>query len=111
MVSGKDAGPAISTPTTSRGRDNRGPRSLSDHATQASAITFLSTPDRPMQTGCASCSSTSVFSGHGHPCSTRSAHYHRLKVYRVWYLEGRFDVKTRTLASSLFLCSAGWLVH
>jgi SSS family solute:Na+ symporter len=82
---------------------------LSIMATQASAITFLSTP------------------GQGYDDGMRFAQfyfglpvamvflsifvlpiYYRLKVYTAYeYLEGRFDVRTRTLAAILFLMSRG----
>ncbi len=63
---------------------------LSVMATQASAITFLSTP------------------GQGFVCVLAIPVYHRLRVFTAYqYLEERFDGKTRTLAAALFLIQRG----
>jgi SSS family transporter len=82
---------------------------LSVMATQASAITFLSTPGQAYHDGMGF-----VQFYFGLPlamvviCITFIPIYHRLKVYTAYeYLEQRFDVKTRTLASLLFLVQRG----
>ncbi|MGB8510537.1 MAG: sodium:solute symporter [Pyrinomonadaceae bacterium] len=78
---------------------------LSIMATQASAITFLSTPGQGYADGM-----RFVQFYLGLPVAmvvlsiTVVPVYRRLKVYTAYeYLEGRFDLKTRTLAASLFL--------
>ncbi|MBC7930696.1 MAG: sodium:solute symporter [Rubrivivax sp.] len=82
---------------------------LSIMATQASAITFLSTPGQAFTDGM-----RFVQFYLGLPvamvilCITAVPVYHRLKVYTAYeYLEGRFDLKTRTLASVLFMIQRG----
>jgi Na+/proline symporter len=82
---------------------------LSIMATQASAITFLSTPGQAFADGM-----RFVQFYLGLPVAmvvlavTAVPIYHRLKVYTAYeYLEGRFDLKTRTLAASLFLVQRG----
>jgi solute:Na+ symporter, SSS family len=82
---------------------------LSVMATQASAITFLSTPGQAYHDGMGF-----VQFYFGLPiamvviCVTFIPIYHRLKVYTAYeYLEQRFDLKTRTLASILFLIQRG----
>ncbi len=82
---------------------------LSVMATQASAITFLSTPGQAYHDGMGF-----VQFYLGLPlaivviCYTFIPIYHRLKVYTAYeYLEQRFDLKTRTLASLLFLVQRG----
>ncbi len=82
---------------------------LSVMATQASAITFLSTPGQGYADGL-----RFVQFYFGLPlamvvlCVTTIPAYHRLKVFTAYeYLEQRFDAKTRTLASSLFLIQRG----
>jgi Na+/proline symporter len=74
-------------------------------ATQASAITFLSTPGQAYHDGMGLCSFTLVC-----PlamvviCLTFIPIYHKYKVYTAYeYLEKRFDLKTRSLAAILFL--------
>lgn len=78
-------------------------------ATQASAITFLSTPGQAYTDGM-----RFVQFYLGLPVAmvvlsiTAVPIFHRLKVYTAYeYLEGRFDLKTRTLASFLFLIQRG----
>lgn len=78
-------------------------------ATQASAITFLSTPGQAYADGM-----RFVQFYFGLPvamvvlCVSAVAIFHRLKVYTAYeYLEGRFDLKTRTLAGFLFLIQRG----
>jgi SSS family transporter len=78
---------------------------LSVMATQASAITFLSTPGQAFHDGMGF-----VQFYFGLPiaiiiiCVVFLPIYHRLKVYTAYeYLESRFDLKTRTLTASLFL--------
>lgn len=91
-------------------RDNQWPTvALAIMATQASAITFLSTPGQAYADGM-----RFVQFYFGLPLAmvilsiTAVPIYHRLKVYTAYeYLEGRFDLKTRTLASSLFLMQRG----
>jgi SSS family transporter len=82
---------------------------LSIMATQASAITFLSTPGQAYADGM-----RFVQFYFGLPlamivlCVTAVPLYHRLKVYTAYeYLERRFDAKTRALAASLFLLQRG----
>ncbi|HEX7174820.1 MAG TPA: sodium:solute symporter [Pyrinomonadaceae bacterium] len=82
---------------------------LSIMATQASAITFLSTPGQAYTDGM-----RFVQFYLGLPVAmvilsvTAVPIYHRLKVYTAYeYLEGRFDLKTRTLAALLFLALRG----
>jgi Na+/proline symporter len=82
---------------------------LSVMATQASAITFLSTPGQGFVDGL-----RFVQFYFGLPlamvvlCVTAVPIYHRLKVFTAYeYLERRFDAKTRTLASALFLIQRG----
>ena len=82
---------------------------LSIMATQASAITFLSTPGQAYADGM-----RFVQFYFGLPvamvilCVTVVPLFHRLKVYTAYeYLEGRFDAKTRTLTASLFLLQRG----
>jgi SSS family transporter len=78
-------------------------------ATQASAITFLSTPGQGYADGM-----RFVQFYFGLPlamivlCVTAIPIYHRLGVYTAYeYLERRFDTKTRTLAALLFLTQRG----
>ena len=78
-------------------------------ATQASAITFISTPGQAYVDGM-----RFVQFYLGLPIGmiilsvTAVPIYHRLKVYTAYeYLEGRFDLKTRALAASLFLLQRG----
>ena len=82
---------------------------LSVMATQASAITFLSTPGQAFHSGMGF-----VQFYFGLPiamviiCLVFIPIYHRLKVYTAYeYLEGRFDKKTRTLTAILFLVQRG----
>ncbi|MGV8992587.1 MAG: sodium:solute symporter [Flavobacterium sp.] len=82
---------------------------LSVMATQASAITFLSTPGQAYHDGMGF-----VQFYFGLPiamvviCMTFIPIYHRLKVYTAYeYLEQRFDLKTRSLAALLFLVQRG----
>jgi SSS family transporter len=82
---------------------------LSVMATQASAITFLSTPGQAYTDGL-----EFVQFYFGLPiavviiCVTFIPIYHKLKVYTAYeFLEKRFDVKTRSLASILFLIQRG----
>lgn len=78
---------------------------LSVMATQASAITFLSTPGQAFNDGMGF-----VQFYFGLPiaiiiiCMVFIPIYHKLKVFTAYeYLESRFDLKTRTLTSLLFL--------
>ena len=78
-------------------------------ATQASAITFLSTPGQAYHDGMGF-----VQFYFGLPLAmiviayTFIPIYHRLKVYTAYeYLEQRFNVQTRTLAAILFLIQRG----
>ena len=78
---------------------------LSVMATQASAITFLSPTGQGFYSGMGF-----VQFYFGLPiamviiCLVFIPIYHRLKVYTAYeYLESRFDLKTRTLAATLFL--------
>src|SRR6185369_9058739 len=82
---------------------------LSVMATQASAVTFLSTPGQGFVDGL-----RFVQFYFGLPlamivlCVTAVPIYHRLKVFTAYeYLEGRFDGKTRSLAAALFLIQRG----
>ena len=81
---------------------------LSIMATQASAITFLSTPGQAYADGM-----RFLQMYLGLPiamvvlCVTAVPIFHRLKVYTAYeYLETRFDLKTRSLAAFLFLLPA-----
>jgi Na+/proline symporter len=82
---------------------------LSVMATQASAITFLSTPGQAFHDGMGF-----VQFYFGVPlamiiiCSVFIPLYHRLKVYTAYeFLENRFDLKTRSLTAILFLMQRG----
>ena len=82
---------------------------LSVMATQASAITFLSTPGQAYHDGMGF-----VQFYFGLPiamviiCMVFIPIYHRLKVYTAYeFLESRFDLKTRTLTALLFLVQRG----
>lgn len=82
---------------------------LSVMATQASAITFLSTPGQAFHSGMGF-----VQFYFGLPiamiliCMVFIPLYHRLKVYTAYeFLENRFDKKTRTLTAILFLIQRG----
>ncbi len=82
---------------------------LSVMATQASAITFLSTPGQAFHSGMGF-----VQFYFGLPiamvviCITFIPIYKRLKVYTAYeYLEQRFDLKTRSLAAFIFLIQRG----
>ncbi len=82
---------------------------LSVMATQASAITFLSTPGQAFHDGMGF-----VQFYFGLPlamiiiCMVFVPLYHKLKVYTAYeFLESRFDLKTRTLAAILFLIQRG----
>ena len=82
---------------------------LSVMATQASAITFLSTPGQAFHSGMGF-----VQFYFGVPiamviiCMVFIPLYHSLKVYTAYeYLETRFDLKTRTLTAILFLIQRG----
>jgi len=82
---------------------------LSVMATQASAITFLSTPGQAFHDGLGF-----VQFYFGLPlamiiiCLVFVPLYHRLKVYTAYeFLENRFDLKTRSLAAILFLIQRG----
>jgi SSS family transporter len=85
---------------------------LSIMATQASAITFLSTPGQAYVDGM-----RFVQFYLGLPLAmvvlsvTVVPIFHRLKVFTAYeYLEGRFDLKTRSLAALLFLIQRGLAV-
>jgi solute:Na+ symporter, SSS family len=78
-------------------------------ATQASAVTFLSTPGQAIEDGM-----RFLQFYFGLPIAmviisvTMVPIYYRLKVYTAYeYLESRFDLKTRTLAAGLFLILRG----
>jgi SSS family transporter len=78
-------------------------------ATQASAITFLSTPGQAIEDGM-----RFIQFYFGLPLAmviisvTMVPIYYRLKVYTAYeYLETRFDLKTRSLAAILFLILRG----
>jgi len=82
---------------------------LSVMATQASAITFLSTPGQAFHSGMGF-----VQFYFGLPiamviiCLVFIPIYFKLKVYTAYeYLESRFDLKTRTLTAILFLTQRG----
>ena len=82
---------------------------LSVMATQASAITFLSTPGQAFHSGMGF-----VQFYFGLPiamiiiCVVFIPIYHKLKVYTAYeFLETRFDLKTRSLAAVLFLFQRG----
>ncbi len=82
---------------------------LSVMATQASAITFLSTPGQAYESGLGF-----VQNYFGLPfaiivvCAVFIPIYHRLKVVTAYeYLGQRFDQKTRLLGASLFLIQRG----
>ncbi|MEP3209784.1 MAG: sodium:solute symporter [Maribacter sp.] len=82
---------------------------LSVMATQASAITFLSTPGQAFHDGMGF-----VQFYFGLPlamiiiCMVFVPIYHKLKVYTAYeFLEDRFDLKTRSLAAILFLIQRG----
>src|SRR6186713_443844 len=82
---------------------------LSIMGTQASAITFLSAPGQAYTDGM-----RFVQYYFGLPlamvvlCVTFVPIFHKLKVYTAYeYLEQRFDLKTRTLTSGLFLLQRG----
>jgi Na+/proline symporter len=82
---------------------------LSIMATQASAITFISTTGQSYVDGM-----RFVQAYFGLPiamvviCAVVVPVFHRTKVYTAYeYLENRFDSKTRTLASIIFLCQRG----
>jgi len=82
---------------------------LSIMATQASAITFLSTPGQAFEDGM-----RFIQFYFGLPVAmiilsvTFIPLYYRLKVYTAYeFLESRFDLKTRTLAALLFLTQRG----
>ena len=82
---------------------------LSVMATQASAITFLSTPGQAFHDGMGF-----VQFYFGLPlamiiiCLVFVPIYHKLKVYTAYeFLENRFDLKTRSLTAILFLLQRG----
>lgn len=82
---------------------------LSVMATQASAITFLSTPGQAFEDGM-----RFLQFYFGLPlamviiCISFIPIYYRLKVYTAYeFLESRFDLKTRMLAAMLFLVQRG----
>jgi SSS family solute:Na+ symporter len=82
---------------------------ISIMATQASAITFLSTPGQAIEDGM-----RFIQFYFGLPLAmvivsvTMVPIYYRLKVYTAYeYLETRFDLKTRSLAAILFLMLRG----
>ncbi|WP_299252353.1 sodium:solute symporter [uncultured Aquimarina sp.] len=82
---------------------------LSVMATQASAITFLSTPGQAFHSGMGF-----VQFYFGLPfamiiiCLVFIPLYHKLKVYTAYeYLESRFDLKTRTITAFFFLIQRG----
>ncbi|WP_435131869.1 sodium:solute symporter [Formosa sp. A9] len=82
---------------------------LSVMATQASAITFLSTPGQAFNDGMGF-----VQFYFGLPiamiiiCMVFIPLYHKLKVYTAYeFLENRFDLKTRSLTAGLFLIQRG----
>lgn len=82
---------------------------LSIMATQASAITFLSTPGQAYESGMGF-----IQFYFGLPLAMIIISvafipiYYRLKVYTAYeYLESRFDLKTRTLAALLFIIQRG----
>src|SRR5689334_11125083 len=82
---------------------------LSIMATQASAVTFISTTGQSYVDGM-----RFVQFYFGLPiamiilCATVVPVFHRAKVFTAYeYLEQRFDSKTRALASVIFLCQRG----
>jgi solute:Na+ symporter, SSS family len=82
---------------------------LSIMATQASAVTFISTTGQSYVDGM-----RFVQFYFGLPiamvviCATAVPIFHRANVYTAYeYLEKRFDAKTRALASLIFLCQRG----
>ena len=82
---------------------------LSVMATQASAITFLSTPGQAYHDGMGF-----IQFYFGLPiamiviCIVFIPIYHKYKIFTAYqYLEQRFDVKTRSLAAILFLIQRG----
>lgn len=82
---------------------------LSIMATQASAITFLSTPGQAYESGMGF-----IQFYFGLPVAMIIISvvfipmYYKLKVYTAYeYLEDRFDLKTRTLAAMLFIIQRG----
>ncbi|RAR72596.1 sodium:solute symporter [Flavobacterium aciduliphilum] len=82
---------------------------LSVMATQASAITFLSTPGQAYHDGMGF-----IQFYFGLPLAMVVISlvfipiYHKAKIFTAYeYLEGRFDIKTRSLASLLFLLQRG----
>jgi Na+/proline symporter len=82
---------------------------LSVMATQASAITFISTPGQGYESGMAF-----VQNYFGLPLALIIVSavfipiYYKLKIYTAYeYLESRFDVKTRILGATLFLIQRG----
>lgn len=82
---------------------------ISIMATQASAVTFLSTPGQAIEDGM-----RFIQFYFGLPLAmviisvTMLPIYYKLKVYTAYeYLETRFDLKTRTLAAVLFLMLRG----
>jgi Na+/proline symporter len=82
---------------------------LSIMATQASAVTFISTTGQSYVDGM-----RFVQAYFGLPiamvviCATVVPLFHRARIYTAYeYLEKRFDSKTRTLASVIFLCQRG----
>jgi solute:Na+ symporter, SSS family len=82
---------------------------ISIMATQASAVTFLSTPGQAIEDGM-----RFLQFYFGLPIAmviisvTMVPIYYRLKVYTAYeYLENRFDLKTRSLAAILFLVLRG----
>ncbi|HZT32372.1 MAG TPA: sodium:solute symporter [Bryobacteraceae bacterium] len=85
---------------------------LSIMATQASAVTFISTTGQSYVDGM-----RFVQFYFGLPlamvvlCATAVPIFHRAKVYTAYeYLENRFDAKTRALASAIFLIQRGLAV-
>jgi SSS family transporter len=82
---------------------------LSVMATQASAITFLSTPGQAFTDGMGF---VQIYFGMPFAIIIVAAYvvpmYHKLKVYTAYeFLENRFDLKSRVLAAFLFLISRG----
>ena len=82
---------------------------LSVMATQASAITFLSTPGQAFDEGMGF---AQFYFGMPIAMVLLSIFvlpiYYKLKVFTAYeYLEGRFDLKTRTLTATLFLIQRG----
>jgi Na+/proline symporter len=82
---------------------------LSIMATQASAVTFISTTGQSYTDGM-----RFVQAYFGLPiamvviCATVVPAFYRARVYTAYeYLENRFDAKTRSLASVIFLCQRG----